>query len=285
MPEYWPGGARRIDGVSLDCCSCAERENASVGTDGRPKMGDVCPLVAGGSLSRQQPKALSTGATPAGGPARRSDEAPAPWGCATCSPGILVMTAASGAESTALGVNADMGEGIIARFQTMAIWRPCVLASLRPCRTGDRECRPYAHHGCGSVLARTPPRVLAERRRPRLARRHWAPRRSWQGALVAHGCLRAAGEDAGGSKQSLARPACAPVREQCLCSDRHDARRRAGLCRYQPFSSIIDTFRSLLTGTPMGHHGLVAVAWFAGIAVVGFVWAVKLYNRDSPIAA
>jgi ABC-2 type transport system permease protein len=54
---------------------------------------------------------------------------------------------------------------------------------------------------------------------------------------------------------------------------------------YQPFSSIIDTFRSLLIGTPMGHHGLVAVAWCAGIALVGFVWAVKLYNRDSPMAA
>ncbi len=36
-------------------------------------------------------------------------------------PGILVMAAASVAESTALGVNADMGEGIIARFRTMAI--------------------------------------------------------------------------------------------------------------------------------------------------------------------
>ena len=43
-------------------------------------------------------------------------------------PGILVMAAASVAESTALGVNADMGEGIIARFRTMAIWRPSVLA-------------------------------------------------------------------------------------------------------------------------------------------------------------
>ena len=43
-------------------------------------------------------------------------------------PGILVMAAASVAESTALGVNADMGEGIIARFRAMAIWRPSVLA-------------------------------------------------------------------------------------------------------------------------------------------------------------
>jgi len=54
---------------------------------------------------------------------------------------------------------------------------------------------------------------------------------------------------------------------------------------YQPFTSIIDTFRSLLTRTPMGNHGIVAVAWCVGIAVVGFLWAVKLYNRDSPVAS
>jgi ABC-2 type transport system permease protein len=53
---------------------------------------------------------------------------------------------------------------------------------------------------------------------------------------------------------------------------------------YQPFTSIIDTFRSLLTGTAMGHSGFGAVAWCVGIAVVGFIWAVKLYNRDSPVA-
>ena len=34
-------------------------------------------------------------------------------------PGILVMAAASVAESTALGVNADMGEGIITRLSSM----------------------------------------------------------------------------------------------------------------------------------------------------------------------
>ena len=53
---------------------------------------------------------------------------------------------------------------------------------------------------------------------------------------------------------------------------------------YQPFTSIIDTLRGLLTGSPIGHQGLVAVAWCVGIAVVGSLWAVKLYNRDSPVA-
>ena len=61
-------------------------------------------------------------------------------------PGILVMTAASVAEATGLGINADMGEGIIARFRTMAIWRPSVLtgqvagSAIRTVITGALVC-------------------------------------------------------------------------------------------------------------------------------------------------
>jgi hypothetical protein len=34
-PADWPGGARRTGGMSLVCCSCTEREKASVDTAGR----------------------------------------------------------------------------------------------------------------------------------------------------------------------------------------------------------------------------------------------------------
>src|SRR5215470_14199589 len=43
-------------------------------------------------------------------------------------PGILLMSIASGATSTAVSIAMDMTEGIIARFKTMAIYRPAVLA-------------------------------------------------------------------------------------------------------------------------------------------------------------
>lgn len=42
-------------------------------------------------------------------------------------PGILMMTVGSGCAATAVGVNTDMTEGIIARFRTMAISRASVL--------------------------------------------------------------------------------------------------------------------------------------------------------------
>jgi ABC-2 type transport system permease protein len=42
-------------------------------------------------------------------------------------PGILIMTVGSGCAATAVGINADMTEGIIARFRTKPISRAAVL--------------------------------------------------------------------------------------------------------------------------------------------------------------
>ena len=42
-------------------------------------------------------------------------------------PGILLMAVAAGAIGTSIAVAMDMTEGIIARFRTMAIFRPSVL--------------------------------------------------------------------------------------------------------------------------------------------------------------
>ena len=62
--------------MSLVCGSCTEREKASADTD---DPGSVGPRSRG-SVPRQKPKALSTDAAFAGGPARSSCEAPARWG-------------------------------------------------------------------------------------------------------------------------------------------------------------------------------------------------------------
>ncbi|MGN9775571.1 ABC transporter permease [Micromonospora sp. H33] len=49
---------------------------------------------------------------------------------------------------------------------------------------------------------------------------------------------------------------------------------------HQPFTPIIDTLRGLLTDGPVGTDAAVATAWCAGIALVGYLWAKRLYNRD-----
>jgi ABC-2 type transport system permease protein len=49
---------------------------------------------------------------------------------------------------------------------------------------------------------------------------------------------------------------------------------------YQPFTPITETLRGLLLGTPIGSNAIIAVAWCAGIALVGYLWATKLFSRD-----
>jgi ABC-2 type transport system permease protein len=48
---------------------------------------------------------------------------------------------------------------------------------------------------------------------------------------------------------------------------------------YQPFTPITETLRGLLMGTPIGNSGVIAVAWCAGIALVGYLWSRRLFNR------
>jgi ABC-2 type transport system permease protein len=37
--------------------------------------------------------------------------------------------------------------------------------------------------------------------------------------------------------------------------------------------------RGLLTGTPTASHAIAAITWSLGIAIVSYLWAVRLYDR------
>lgn len=47
----------------------------------------------------------------------------------------------------------------------------------------------------------------------------------------------------------------------------------------EPFTSIIDTLRGLLTGTGIGDSAIIAVVWCAGLTLAAYFWARALYNR------
>jgi ABC-2 type transport system permease protein len=50
---------------------------------------------------------------------------------------------------------------------------------------------------------------------------------------------------------------------------------------YQPFTPVIDTLRGLLLGTPIGGNSVVlAIAWCAGLTLVGYLGARAVYNRN-----
>jgi ABC-2 type transport system permease protein len=48
---------------------------------------------------------------------------------------------------------------------------------------------------------------------------------------------------------------------------------------HQPLTPIVETMRSLLTGTPVGSNGPAALAWCVGILAVGYALATLAYRR------
>ncbi|RJO76844.1 ABC transporter permease [Nocardia panacis] len=50
---------------------------------------------------------------------------------------------------------------------------------------------------------------------------------------------------------------------------------------YQPFTPLTETVRGLLMGTPIGNSGIIALAWCAGIAIVGYAWSTSVFRKQS----
>jgi ABC-2 type transport system permease protein len=48
---------------------------------------------------------------------------------------------------------------------------------------------------------------------------------------------------------------------------------------YQPFTPVTETLRGLLMGTPIGSNAVIAIAWCAGIALLSYLWARRLFSR------
>jgi len=51
---------------------------------------------------------------------------------------------------------------------------------------------------------------------------------------------------------------------------------------YQPFTPVTETVRGLLTGTAIGDHAVIGVAWSLVIALAAYAWAVHLYVHRQP---
>ncbi len=194
-------------------------------------------------------------------------------------PGVLVMAAGGAAEATALNLNMDMGEGIIARLRTMAIWRPSVLVGQAAGSVARSLLTGTAVVGVAIGLGFLPT----------------ASPLAWLGAAgmfallgltltwltMAFGLL--AKTPAGANSLSLI-PLFLPFVSSAFVPPATMPAGVRAFASYQPFTPIIDTLRALLVGGPVAPHVIAAVAWCVGIALVGYVWSMALYNRP-PAAA
>lgn len=193
-------------------------------------------------------------------------------------PGILLIAVASGAQGTAIAVAMDMSEGIIARFRTMAISRASVL-------TG---------HVLGSMI-QTMAGVLAVIGVALLiGYRPDADATGWVAAIglmalvtyaitwltVALGLVTKSVEAASNLPMPLM---LLPFLGSGFVPTESLPAGLKWFAEYQPFTPIMNTLRNLLAGNSAGQEGVIAVAWCAVIALGGYLWARKLYERD-PVA-
>jgi ABC-2 type transport system permease protein len=190
-------------------------------------------------------------------------------------PGILLMTVGYGSSTTATSVNRDMTEGIISRFRTMAISRSAVL-------TG---------HVIGALIRTMISAGLVIVFSLLMGFRPTTDPLRWLGALgvlalfvlaltwiaVAVGLLARNAEGTGPFilvVQTLPFLSSAFIRPDSMSAPVR------WFARNEPFSPVIDAVRNLLSGAPAGADALVAVAWCVGLALFGYLWSRRLFQRE-----
>lgn len=194
-------------------------------------------------------------------------------------PAIVLLTVASASTATAMSVATDMTEGIIDRFRTMAIWRPAVLAS----------------HVVGSMIQTVIAVVVVMAVALGIGFRPHAGPLAWLGAVGVLAMINLAltwlGVALGVVAKSVQTASNTPMLLLLLpflgSGFVPTASMPVGLrqfATYQPFTAFTDTLRALWTGAPVGDHAAVSATWCAGIAVIGFGWAVRRYNRGAAAA-
>lgn len=191
-------------------------------------------------------------------------------------PGILVLTVASGSISTAVSVNMDLTEGIVARFRTMAIARVSLL-------TG---------HVLGSVIQTMVGLVLVAGAGLAMGFRASAGLAGWLGAAgllllltvaltwlsVALGIVADRPETASNLPMPLM---LLPLIGSGFVPTASMPPGVRQFAEYQPFTPVTQTLRGLLAGAPIGGTWVIALAWCVGIGVAGYLWAKAAFNRDT----
>ncbi|GIJ23268.1 ABC transporter permease [Micromonospora lutea] len=191
-------------------------------------------------------------------------------------PAIILMTIAATVQGTAISVAMDLTEGIITRFRTMHIARVSVL-------TG---------HVLGSViqtvlsLAVVIGVALLVGFRPTAGAVEWLATAGFLVAVtvalvwlaVALGQISESVETASNLPMPLI---LLPfLGSGFVPTDSMPAGLR-WFAEYQPFTPIIETVRGLLTDEPVGNNAWIALGWCAVIAIGGYLWSRRLFNREA----
>jgi ABC-2 type transport system permease protein len=190
-------------------------------------------------------------------------------------PGIIVMSLATAAQATAISVAMDMNEGIVARFRTMAIFRPSVL-------TG---------HVLGSMIQSGLSLAVVIGVALIVGFRPTAGPVEWTAAIgilalvtlaltwlcVALGLRAKSVETASNTPMPLM---ILPFLGSGFVPTDTMPIGLRWFAEYQPFTPVIEALRGLLMGTPVVNSAVIAIAWCTLITAFCVQWAGRTYNRD-----
>ena len=193
-------------------------------------------------------------------------------------PAIVLIAIAGAAQGTAISAAMDMHEGIIARFRTMGIARVSVLMG----------------HVLGSTLQTMAGLVVVFGVAVLVGFRPHASVVEWVAAgglllmiTLAITWLSVALGLAPKSVEAASNLPMPLILLPFLSSGFVPVESMpAGLrwfAEWQPFTPFIETLRGLLMGAAIGRSAVLSVAWCVAIGIIGYLWAMKLYER-SPAA-
>ena len=189
-------------------------------------------------------------------------------------PGMILLAITYGLSATAVSVSSDMAKGIINRFKAMNVSRGAVL-------TG---------HVVATVLSTSIAVVVIIGMAFALGFRSPATPLDWVGAVgiiavtafaaawltVALGMAAKTPESAGLAVVPLI---LLPFLSSAIAPAAKMGQGVRQFAEYQPFTPIIESLRGLLAGTPSAGYAAAALAWCAGIALVGYLWSRATFSK------
>jgi ABC-2 type transport system permease protein len=189
-------------------------------------------------------------------------------------PGLIVLAISYGLSATAVSVNSDMTKGIINRFKVMNVSRGAVLTGHVMATMLSSSVAVAVIIGMAFALGFRSPATVGD----------------W---LAAIGIIAAAGFAAAYLTVALGMAAktpesagltvvpliLLPFMSSAIVPAAKMGQGVRQFAEYQPFTPIIESLRGLLAGTPSAGYAAAALAWCAGIALAGYLWALATFKR------
>jgi ABC-2 type transport system permease protein len=189
-------------------------------------------------------------------------------------PGLMLLAVCYGLGAVATSVNSDMTKGIINRFKVMDVSRGAVLNGHVIASVLTNLIAITALIGVAFLLGFDPA----------------AGPLDWLGVAglvillgfaagwftVALGLFAKSPETAGMAAVPLV---LLPFFSSAIVPAEMMGQGIRQFAEYQPFTPIIETLRGLLQGAPQTGDLIAAVAWCAGITIVGYLWASSTFKK------